>query len=325
MLELFLTKSIVVFGGSGFIGSHLIKRLVTETNNLIICIDIKPPRQLYENVKYIYGDVRDLSKFQASAKIDRFYNLAAIHTTPGHPKHEYYETNVLGAIEVTRLASRLQVPEIIFTSSISVYGASEDTKNETSPLAPDTAYGYSKLMAERIHSQWFEVEPGRRLTIVRPGVVFGPGEGGNFTRLAKILKKGYFIYPGRKDAIKACFYVEDLIDAIEYGRIQGFPLTIFNGAYPQRFTLEEIVETLRSKHFPSARTLIVPRCFIMSAAKILNLLNDFGVGVHPDRIKKLLVSTNVFPSWLVEQKKVYPNALENAFQKWCDASGGQFV
>jgi nucleoside-diphosphate-sugar epimerase len=187
-------------------------------------------------------------------RIDRIYNLAAVHTTPGHADYEYYETNILGANSVTALARRLDIREITFTSSISVYGPGEETKNEDTPPAPETPYGWSKYMAERIQHAWMEEEEDRRLVICRPAVIFGPGEGGNFTRMAKLLKKGFFIYPGRKDTIKACFYVEDLLDAMEFSVQRPERFVLFNACYPDRYTLEEIVETFREHHMQNVKT-----------------------------------------------------------------------
>lgn len=54
------------------------------------------------------------------------------------------------------------------------------------------------------------IRPGE-LTIVRPGIVYGKGEHGNMTRLYRGQKKGYFFYAGRKDTIKACIYVKELV------------------------------------------------------------------------------------------------------------------
>jgi nucleoside-diphosphate-sugar epimerase len=85
-----------------------------------------------------------------------------VHTTPGHDTAEYYETDVLGAIEVTSLARRTDVRKIIFASSISVYGPGEETKHESSPLAPTSAYGASKVLAERIHQSWLSESTDRR-------------------------------------------------------------------------------------------------------------------------------------------------------------------
>src|SRR5260221_12640914 len=135
----------VVFGGSGFIGTHLLRTLAASSGDQVISADIRDPKNAVPGVDYRRADVRDLCDFTVSGSISTLYNLAAVHTTPGHPDHEYYETNVLGASEVTAFARRMGVKEIVFTSSISVYGPGEETKSETSPLAPVSPYGRSKM------------------------------------------------------------------------------------------------------------------------------------------------------------------------------------
>lgn len=101
-----------------------------------------------EGIEYIHHDVRqpiplDLGR---SGPSDLF-NLAAIHTTPGHPDGDYYNTNVLGAVNVCKFASETGSQNIAFTSSISVYGPSELPLDEDTPPAPVSAYGRSKLAA----------------------------------------------------------------------------------------------------------------------------------------------------------------------------------
>ena len=105
-------RGILVFGGSGFIGTHMTRKLVSE-GNVVVSVDIRPPRETLEGVHYITADVRDLSAFDAGIDIERIYNFAAVHTTPGHPAHEYYETNIAGATQVTALARRLGVQNIM--------------------------------------------------------------------------------------------------------------------------------------------------------------------------------------------------------------------
>jgi nucleoside-diphosphate-sugar epimerase len=318
-----LTDKVIVFGGSGFIGTHLTRRLVAEGIE-VVSVDIKPQRETLAGVDYRIADVRDLSAFWVDGMVSRIYNFAAIHTTPGHPTHEYYETNILGALSVTDFAARNGISEIVFTSSISVYGPSEEMKTEQTPPAPESAYGYSKLISERIHRQWFESSSGRKLTIVRPAVVFGGGEGGNFTRLATLLKKGFFIYPGRKDTIKACIYVEDLLDAVEFARSKAEPFILFNGAYPQRYTLEQIITAMIKGHFPKARTFMVPKALVLAGARLLKMLDAFHIGIHPDRVMKLVRSTDIYPGWLAAQGREYPNAIETALTRWGTESGGKF-
>lgn len=301
----------------------MIRRLVAEGAD-VVSVDIRPQRETLAGVKYVIGDVRDLGSLSVERPISRIYNFAAVHTTPGHPTHEYYETNILGALEVTRFASRNDIRDIVFTSSISVYGPSEDTKTEDTPPKPESAYGYSKWMAERIHRQWYEDSPERRLTIVRPAVVFGAGERGNFTRMAGLLKKGLFIYPGRRDTVKSCISVYDLIEAMEYARSRPESHVLFNGSYPHRYTVEQIVGTFSRLYFPKVRTFTIPLAVVMSMAKILRALDTMKVGFHPDRVLKLVRSTDVYPEWLERQGFTYPNALEKALGQWAEETNGRF-
>jgi nucleoside-diphosphate-sugar epimerase len=318
------SRNALVFGGSGFIGTHLVRRLAAEGQH-VVSVDIRPPRERLDGVSYLHGDVRDLSAFDPGMRIDRIYNLAAVHTTPGHPAHEYYETNILGATAIAALARRLGIREIVFTSSISVYGPGEETKREDTPPAPESPYGWSKYMAERIQRDWLEEDEGRRLVICRPAVIFGPGEGGNFTRMAKLLKKGFFIYPGRKDTIKACFYVEDLLDALEFAARQPERFVLFNGCYPDRYTLEEIVETFRAQHMRGAKTFLVPRGVVTLAATLLRPFSVMGLGIHPDRVMKLVRSTDVVPVWLETAGRAAEGRLPSAIERWNAQSSGRFV
>lgn len=318
-----MSGNVIVFGGSGFIGTHCVRRL-HAAGAKIISVDLRPQRETLPGVTYLIGDVRKLDRSAYPTDIQTIYNFAAVHTTPGHPDNEYYDTNIEGALEITRLAEERGVAEIVFTSSISVYGPAEETKVETTPLAPTSSYGRSKRLAEAIHRRWLEADAARRLTIARPAVVFGPGEGGNFTRMAKMLRRGLFVFPGRRDTIKACIYVDDLLDCIEYARSKGQREVLFNGCYPNRYTLEQIVTTFRSMYFPKVRLIDLPLGAVVAAAKVLGALDVLHVGIHPDRVMKLVRSTDVYPDWLVNEGRVFPDALELALKRWAEATGGRF-
>ncbi len=316
-------ENIIIFGGSGFIGTHLSKKLL-EAGKSVTIVDIVPTRFVHEHLEYIQGDVRDLSSINVNKSYTRIYNFAAIHTTPGHPTHEYYETNIAGANEVCRFAELYGINEIIFTSSISVYGPDEEQKDEYSKLTPNSAYGYSKMLAEQIHKSWHSRNNDSILTIVRPAVVFGPGEGGNFTRLAKMLSKGVFVYPGRRDTIKACIYVEDLLFMIEAARSTDSSFELLNGAYEERYTLEDIINAFTKAHFKKARTFNVPKFCVLTAAKIFQIFNTFNIGIHPDRVMKLIRSTNIYPTWLKEKEILIPGDIHTALERWSKDTDGRF-
>lgn len=316
-------KNILIFGGSGFIGTHYSKKLLKDGYTVYV-VDIKAPRFQSDKLIYINHDVRNLTGLKIPVVIERIYNFAAVHTTPGHPTHEYYETNIAGANAVCEFAECNNINEIIFTSSISVYGPEEEQKDENTPLTPNSAYGYSKMLAEYIHQSWLQRDKNRILTIVRPAVVFGPGEGGNFTRLASMMRKGFFIYPGRKDTIKACIYVEDLISAIESARGTLNSFELFNGAYAERYTLENIIECFKDNHFPKVRLFMVPKQVVLLAANVFKAINFLNIGIHPDRVMKLIKSTNIYPHWIVKNNVILPGDLESALMRWSDETEGRF-
>ncbi|MBI1220665.1 MAG: NAD-dependent epimerase/dehydratase family protein [Rhodobacteraceae bacterium] len=318
------SREFVIFGGSGFIGTHLARRLSQDGAAVIYNVDVKPPREEIPHVTFVQADVRNLAHLNLGIDIDTIFNFAAIHTTPGHEPHEYYETNIGGALEITKFAERSGVSTIVFTSSISVYGPSEETKTETTPPNPKSSYGWSKFLAEQVHLGWVDRDLERKLVICRPAVIFGRGEGGNFTRLAKMLRAGLFVYPGRKDTIKACFYVKDLVESLLDVWAKDEKLIIYNGAYPDRYTIEQIVDTFREIAFPTARVVSVPRPIVSFAASLLKGSIGSVVGVHPERVEKLITSTDVEPRWLIENGLSKTGRLRDALLEWKGESSKVF-
>ena len=320
-----LEETLVVFGGAGFIGTHLMQRLRSMGAKKVVSIDIREPKRPVAGVDYRIADVRDLTGLHLDGAVPLIFNLAAVHTTPGHEPWEYYGTNVNGAIQIARFAQRHHTRQIVFTSSISVYGPDEIAKDETTPPAPTSDYGRSKRMAEEIHHDWVQADPVRKLVIARPAVVFGLGEGGNFTRLAKMLSRGIFLYPGRRDTIKSCIYVGDLLDWMleAAGRPERFIL--FNGAFSNRYTIEEIVEAFRKVAFPKARTKLVPAAALKTVAGLLRPISATGLGIHPERIEKLMVSTNILPGWAEQVGLATRDRLEAGLREWRAQGNGKFL
>lgn len=309
-------RSAIVFGGSGFIGSRMLRLLHSRGVERLVCADLVPPRDLGFAVEFRQVDVRE--PIDLADTFDVAYNFSAVHRTPGHPDQEYFETNVAGAINVTNYCRDRGIESIVFTSSIAVYGAKEDLLTEASETLPTAAYGKSKLLAEDIHRTWFSDDPRRRIVIVRPAVIFGEGEHGNFDRLRGALRARRFAYPGRTDTIKACGYVEELVRSIEWVR-NGDDLEVtYNFAYPERPTIEHIATTIAAAdgtHLPLGTIPLTP---MMAAATVFEGLGKVGLksSINRARIRKLVSSTNIYPGYLVEHDYPFGTDVRSGIEAW---------
>jgi GlcNAc-P-P-Und epimerase len=318
-------SSAVIFGGAGFVGRHLTQELLSQGHDEVLVADIASPLwDLPDGVQYVPCDVRRPIPGSLDRDGSLVFNLAAVHRTPGHPDHEYFETNKNGAENVVAYARRCGVSRLWFTSSIAVYGPSEEPRTEHSPLEPQSAYGRSKRLAEEIHDAWAREEPGRRLVMVRPGTVFGPGEGGNFTRLAAAMRRRRFFYPGRRDTIKGCGYVTDLVKSLFFMEQFAEPSVTYNFGYANPPTIEEVCEAFSEVGGYPRPLGQVPLPILMAAARVLN--HAGARSFNPERVMKLVRSTNIVPELLIEKKFPYETDLREALRRWRDAPPvGEFV
>jgi nucleoside-diphosphate-sugar epimerase len=308
-------NSVVVTGASGFIGTHLCRVLeekgITEIHKIDINsaspIDIRKPFDIDGNL----------------GENTVIFNLAAVHRTPGHPDNEYFETNMHGAKNVCDFAKKRGIKTIVFTSSISPYGASEEQKTEETLPTPNTPYGISKLVAEHIHKEWAASSPEHFLSIARPGIVFGKGENGNMTRLYKALKKRRFAYAGRKDTIKASIYVKDLARILmEMAEKPKEQVQTYNCTYFPAPNIQKIAETMKKTTNLNRFIPYIPKIPLMSVASIAGMFGGMGLGICPERVRKLMISTNIIGEKL---SKDYPLrfSLEEAFADWFRDCGGK--
>lgn len=303
----------IVIGGSGFIGSHLIELLISEGYEIHI-VDIKKP-QTHLDTKFIQTDIRKDITYVPDKKPELVFNLAAVHRTPGHEASEYYETNVLGSINVLNWCNTLNIKRIVFTSSIAVYGPSNFMQDEDSLLQPISDYGKSKVIAEAIHNYWANSEKNRQIRIIRPAVIFGSGENGNFTRLAKGMKYRYFFYPAGKDIKKSSGYVKDLVRCLYFSAQLDGKVIITNFAFPEVFSIGDICTSM-SRIGTYAKPSSLP------FHKIGTLLTYFPrpLSTVGERISKLNAQTIISTKKLVSSGFEWKYNLDSALLEWYEAT-----
>ena len=322
-------KNIFIFGGSGFVGFHLVQQLLKKNNRLkkIIIIDIKKPVFTSKSIIFINYDLKNKFDFSLLESIevksnDIVINLIALCRIPGYENHEYFNTNIKTGKNIISFTEKLKIRRLFFISSMSVYGSREDLVDEKTILMPDNPYGISKSLAEYEHRNWIGRNKLNKLIIFRPAIIFGKHENANMTRLVKAINYHYFFYPGRKNTIKSCVYVKDVVLAIIFF-IERQPkenIKIFNLSNPDRLTIEEIVNKIKIHLNIKRINLLIPyKLLIMFGTIISFFLKISGKKnslFDPDRIKKVAFSTNIDTNKILESGFKYKFDFDLAFKDW---------
>ena len=176
---------VLVTGGAGFIGSHLVDHLVREGFEVAVLDNLSTGS--LENVKhlsaskgfsFVRGDVADKRRVDESLKdVDVVFHLAAVTSVPFSVKNpvETFRVNVEGTRNLLEACIREGVERFIYVSSCAVYGEPEYLPvDEKHPLRPISPYAESKLEAERLCME-FQETYGLKTTVLRPFNVYGSG------------------------------------------------------------------------------------------------------------------------------------------------------
>jgi UDP-glucose 4-epimerase len=172
---------ILVTGGAGFVGSHLVKFLIQKKHVPIIVDNLKSGK--YSNIKkfidekkakFIKMDIRN-KKILDLPKVDSVIHLAAIASVVESISNPTYvnDVNVNGTLNILEFCKKKKIKKIVFTSSAAVYGNLEEKISEISIANPSTVYGSTKLTGEqycKIYSNMF----GINITVLRPFNIYGP-------------------------------------------------------------------------------------------------------------------------------------------------------
>jgi len=220
---------VLITGSEGFIGSHLLEKLVKKglkvraftqyhfQNNRGCIEDID--KKLLKNVEVISGDLRDPFEMNlATKKCDYVVNLAALIGIPYSfkaPKN-YFDTNVLGTMNILEASKKNNVKKIILTSTSEVYGTAQSIPiKEDHPLNSQSPYAASKISSDFLGLSYF-YSYKLPITILRPFNTFGPRQSARAiipSILIQVLDDKKIIELGNLSPTRDFNYIDDTTEA----------------------------------------------------------------------------------------------------------------
>lgn len=224
---------------------------------------------------------------------DAVFHLAAMVHVRGYVADSAFRRiNVDGTRAVVSAARAAQVPAFVFFSTVAVYPESEEMFDESSPVAPSTSYGATKLAAEALVLQVRDV---MRVTILRLPVVYGPRDRGNVRRLIEAIAKRQFFLPGSGENVKTMVAVDNVADAAllvaSDPRAAG-QVYVVTDASPS--TLSEIVSAVSTGLGLKRTPMKMPLAVLRAAGRFADALSGVlgaTLPVSADQIRKLASNT----------------------------------
>jgi len=207
---------ILVTGGSGFIGSHLVEALVKEDCD-VRCLVRKTSDVGYLeklDAEIVYGDITDKNSLTAAIKgIDVVYHSAGILGQWGIPDKAYWEIHVKGTEHILQMSLEEGIKKFIHCSSCGVIGPIKDVPaDELCPYNPSNIYETTKAQAEKLVIDAYH-KYKLPVTVIRPEFVYGPRDM-HVLRLFEAIEKGRFVRIGGGASYIHPTFISDLIHGL---------------------------------------------------------------------------------------------------------------
>ncbi len=232
---------IAIIGGSGFIGTNVIRLLTGIEDYEVLNVD-KRQSTTFAGITRI-ADVLDREAMVKELEgVDVVVLLAAEHQDNVQPISLYYDVNVEGMRNVLYAMDQNAIKRLVFTSSVAIYGLDKNNPDESFPADPFNHYGKSKWEAELLLQDWYKQHGDWNISIIRPTVVFGEGNRGNVFNLLNQIASSRFMMIGKGKNQKSMSYVGNVVAFIFFlieNNFKGYG--VYNYVDKPDFTTNDIV------------------------------------------------------------------------------------
>jgi nucleoside-diphosphate-sugar epimerase len=254
--------TILVTGGTGFIGRHLIDTLIARGDIVRALVrqtsNTKPLKAL--NVELVVADLRNSESIDHVMQgVDRILHLAAAPDWSTNKEH--WNTNYLATKNLLEAALKWKINRFVHCSTVGILGfADESPLDESSPYAPSpySPYCITKCEAEKEARAYSR--KGLSVTVVRPAQVYGPRDKGTLGLGFTWIQRGLFPLIGGGKALLQPIYVQDVVDAIilamEVNKALG---QTYNIAGEKILSFKELFSIITNAFGTTSQKLNLPR------------------------------------------------------------------
>ncbi len=264
--------SVLVTGADGFIGSHLVEKLISEGEKVRAFVYYNSfgswgwldqfPKEILKEIEIVAGDIRDPNGVREAVKgMDAVYHLAALIAIPFsyHSPDSYVDTNIKGTLNVLQAARDLETSRVLITSTSEVYGTAQYVPiDEKHPFQGQSPYSATKIGADRLAESFYR-SFDMPVTIVRPFNTYGPRQSARAvipTVISQLLAGRIEINLGSLAPTRDFNYVKDTVNG--FYQIAKSILTIgeeINIATQQEISIGALAQEIIQQINPDAQIL----------------------------------------------------------------------
>lgn len=276
---------VIVTGGAGFIGSHLVDRLLNDGHEVLVFDNFSTGRienlqhqKENEKLRILEVDITDQIQLEKSfEQADWIFHLAALaDIVPSiqHPE-KYYFTNVQGTFNILELARKFKVQKFLYAASSSCYGIPKRYPTpESAPIQPEYPYALTKNMGEQLVMHWGKVYDLPVLSL-RLFNVYGPRSRTSGTYgavlgvfLAQKLAGKSFTVVGDGEQTRDFTFVTDVVDAFVTASQSSVLQECFNVGSGNTYSINYLVELLAGEKIFIPKRPGEPECTFADVKKI---------------------------------------------------------
>jgi nucleoside-diphosphate-sugar epimerase len=327
--------NIIVTGASGFVGGHLIQALAAGGHRGV-AVSRKAISSLPAG--WQWKERKQMLKERPPAATDWVIHLEVKQHTQNPTAEDlkqFQTVNVDGVREWLDFAGSHGITRFLHFSTIKAVGDSLSMQTEADRSEPNTPYGKSKLAGENEARNWAAQTKGRSVVILRPAVVYGPGNQANILSLIQAIDKGRFFLVGKNDNVKSLVSMNNLTAAVLYLltsnaslRMQASPpgaaskeqgaVDLFYVTDHQSYSVAEIARMIQKGLGKKGAIMSLPVPVAKAGAlagDIITKMTGKGFPLTSNRLRALLETTHFSSKKLEEAGFKHPETTEQGL-KW---------